>query len=109
MYADAPGQSEDSIRQVTDRTSRGAPGAYRFGLRRRVDFAAADAGIEAMRTAMDIHLGDAAPAERKLFSSGRSQFQSWRVMAVSWVAPEGAALRSEASRCFERSQCRCPG
>jgi hypothetical protein len=103
MSVVALGKSGNVVRQVTDRTSSAAPAGYRLVVRRRA-LLAGGAGIKAMRVAIDLHLGDAEPAESKLFFGWRSQFQFWRVIAISAVAYASRVLLR-----FERSQCLCCG
>jgi hypothetical protein len=98
------GKSGNVVRQVTDRTSSAALAGYRLVVRRRALLAGGAAGIKAMRVAIDLHLGDAEPAESKLFFGWRSQFQFWRVIAISAVAYASRVLLR-----FERSQCLCCG
>jgi hypothetical protein len=92
-----------AVRRVTDRTFCAARAVYCWAVGRRSNLADADAGIEAMRTIFDIHLGDAAPAGSKLFSCARRRFDFWRVVAVSAVARTGRIAR------LERSPCLCCG
>lgn len=103
MNVGALGKSGNLVRQVTDHTSSAAPAGYRLVVRRRA-LLAGGAGIKAMRVAIDLHLGDAEPADGKLFFGWRSQFQFWRVIAVSAVARASCVLQR-----FERSQCLCCG
>jgi len=91
-----------AVRRVTDRTFCTAQAVYCWAVSRRSKLADADAGIEAMRTTIDIHLGDAALAGSKLFSCSRRQFQFWRVIAISAVARTGRKVA-----CLERSPCLC--
>jgi hypothetical protein len=93
-----------AVRQVTDRTFRAAQAVYCWVVRRRSNIADRDAGIEAMLTTIDIHLGDAALAGSKIFCCSRSQFQFWRVIAISAVARTGRDFA-----CLERSPCLCWG